>query len=392
MNIDRLSNLNRLIEEEVSSGNVFGSAVTVGNSDGHIYTATAGDIGPDTYCMLCSMTKPITSVAAWILIERGIVDPMDELSKYLPGFKNPKVLNGGMLEPAKREILISDLFNMTSGVTYGLDRNPSEGTPSWKMQKISYAWRDRIDSGEKLSNVDMLNELGQVPLIFQPGAHWNYGKSADLLAGVVEAASGMTYGQFLKKEIFDPLGMADTGFVYPEENLHREAKIITANADGSTRQISAGEFYGDGLKISQTPYMENGGGGVSPIMGRGVYSTLDDYAKFANMLLRGGEYNGKRILSKLTVKQFSENHLTEEQMKTMWYWMAGYGYGNLMRVMMDPAASYTNGCKGEFGWDGALGTYFFVDPEADIYLVYMQQRAGGAIRRRLRNVVYSAIE
>lgn len=391
MNFERLTYLDSLLAEEVKQGRVFGCAVTLGNRGGRLYTAAAGDIKPDTLCMLCSMTKPVTSVAAWILIERGVIDPMDDISDYLPGFRAPKVLNGGLLEPAKRGILIRDLFNMTSGVTYGLGTGAVKGTPAWQMQQISLAWRKRIDAGEKLSNVDMVNELGQVPLIYQPGDHWDYGKSADILAAIVEAASGMTFGQFLQKEIFDPLEMNGSGFVFPEERASQAARIAKENPDGTVQEITAGEFYGDGLALHQKPYMENGGGGVSPVMGRGLYSTLDDYAKFAAMLLCGGAYSGKQILSPRTVRQFSQDHLTPEQSRTMWPWLAGYGYGNLMRVMVNPALAYTAGCAGEFGWDGTLGTYFFVDPEADLYLVYMQQRAGGAIRRRIRNIAYSAL-
>ena len=391
INLDRLKPLQTLIQKEVASGELFGSAVTVGTADGEVYTAAAGDIGPDTPVMLCSMTKPVTSVAASILMERGVLDAMDRVADYLPGFSELNVYENGILVPAKRDLLISDLLNMTSGVTYGL-APAKPGTPEAFMRKIQENWKERILSGEKMSNLDMLNELGQVPLMFHPGDHWNYGKSADLLAGVVEAASGMTYGEFLKKEIFEPLSMDQTAFYYEREQVPYVPRILMPQTDGSVRETTMEEFYGDGLSLYEKPYMENGGGGVSPIMGRGLYASLNDYARFARMLLRGGELDGKRILSRFTVDTFAQNHLTEDQMKTLWPWMAGYGYGNLMRVMVNPALSYTNGRKGEFGWDGALGTYFFVDPEAGIYMVYMQQKPGGIIRRRLRNVAYSAIE
>ena len=390
MNMDKLKNLDPLLQKEVDAGNLLGAGVTIGRSSGPVYTACAGDIGPDTFCMLCSMTKPITSIAAWILIERGLIDPWDDISLYLPGFKNPQVLQDGMLVPAQRGIQIQDLFNMTSGITYGMTPNLVPGMPTWQSQQINKTWKERVRSGEKLSMVDMVNEMGQIPLIFQPGDHWAYGKSADVVAAIVEAVSGMTFGEFLKKEIFDPLEMKDTGFVFPREQCEgRIAGILTA--DGKEK-MTGKDFYGDGLELWDTPYMENGGGGAAPILGRGLYSTLEDYAKFTMMLLRGGEYKGKRILSEATVKQFSLNHLSEAQMRTLWPWMKGYGYGNLMRVMIDPAMQYTNGSAGEFGWDGALGTYMFVDPEADLYGVYMQQRAGGQIRRKIRNIAYSAIE
>ena len=391
MNKEKLQALQELLDKEVESGALFGSAVLVGTAEGENFTAYAGDIGPDTPVMLCSMTKPVTSVASAILMERGKIDPMDRVSDYLPGFKNLNVYSEGQLVPARRDLLISDLLNMTSGVTYGLsEKRP--GTPDAFMRKLQEEWKNRLLAGEKLSNLDMLNELGQVPLMFHPGDHWNYGKSADLLAGVVEAASGMTYGEFLKKEILEPLSMGRTAFFYTPEEVPYIPRILMPQPDGTEKEITMEEFYGDGLSLYEKPYMENGGGGVSPIMGRGLYSTLNDYGRFARMLLRGGELDGKRILSRFTVDTFSQNHLTHDQMKTLWPWMAGYGYGNLMRVMIDPALSYTNGKKGEYGWDGALGTYFFVDPEAGIYMVYMQQKPGGMIRRRLRNVAYASIE
>lgn len=391
MDINRLSYLKPMLEQEVQKGNIYGCAVTVGTSSGPVFTSTHGDIKNDTYCMLCSMTKPITSVAAWILIERGIIDLNDPVSMYLPGYANPKVWCDGKLEPARREILIRDLLNMTAGVTYGITKNPPKGSPDEQMLNRTLKLRERMDAGEKLSNVDIINDLGQVPLVFHPGEKWEYGKAADLTAAVVEAASGITLGEFFHKEIFEPLGMKNTGFIIPKEQMDHVARIAAVDEAGDVREITAQEFYGDARELYEAPYIENGGGGMTPVMGRGIYSTLDDYAIFCQMLLGKGSYKGVRILSERTVSLFSQNLLTPEQRKSMWPWLSGYGYGNLMRAMVDPTQALSLGTKGEFGWDGALGTYFFVDPESDLYVVYMQQRVGGAIRNKMRNIIYAAL-
>ncbi len=394
MNKQHLNYLNQLLGDQVKQNQLYGCAVLVGDLDGDTYTACFGDIQEDTLCMLCSMTKPVTAVAAWILIERGVIDPMEPVSQYLPGYANPKVLQDGVLEDAHREILIRDLLNMTSGISYGLGVDPEPGSIAAQIQAIEMEYKKRVIAGEKLTNADLMDAIGKVPLIFHPGEQWDYGKSADVLGAVVEVASGMSLGSFFQKEIFEPLDMKDTGFVFTKEQAQKVAAIAKPLADGTLTAITGPEFYGDDPPLYEKPYFENAGGGISPVMGRGLYSTLDDYAKFCRMLLQGGTANGHRILSKRTIEQFELNHLTKEQSKTVWPVLDGYGYGNLMRVMQDRALNHSNGSVGEFGWDGALGTYMMIDRAAGIYAVYMQQNAAGAsfpVRRKMRSVIYSAL-
>ncbi len=395
MNLNRLKKLDELFEKQVEKGELFGSAIAIGKGRERIFTGEYGDMKADSFNMLCSMTKPITSVAAWILIERGVIDPMEKLGRYLPKFCNAKVYKDGVVSSADREILLRDCLNMTSGITYGLNIDAEEGTPDKDMLNLMFDIKKRIDAGEKMSNVDIVNEFGTIPLVFQPGEQWEYGKSADVIGAVVETAAGIPLGEFFEKEIFQPLDMQETGFVIPKDKIaKRKAKISKENPDGTISEITDEEFYGDTRKIWEKPYMENGGGGASPVMGRGLYSTLNDYEKFCKMLLNKGMYNNYRILSERTVDMFSKSAITKSQSRTLWPWLDGYGYGNFMRVMVKPSRHQCNWSVGEFGWDGALGTYFQVDPKTDTYVVHMQQRVEGDIpqtRRKMLNIIYSAM-
>lgn len=393
MNNNQWKYMQQLYEREVAEGRLYGCSVLVGTQDGPAFIGEYGEMKRDSICMLCSMTKPITALAAWIAIERGAFDPMEPLSKYLPGFSEPKVSCADGLVPAEREILVRDVLNMTSGIPATRARNKSEERSASVMQQVMLDAKRRIDAGETVSNVEILNGLGAAPLLFQPGARWDYGKNADILGGVIEVATGKTLGDFFREELFEPLGMHDTDFIVPKEKIGRVARIAAAQPDGTIREITSQDFYGDHRALWEKPYIESGGGGCAPIMCRGVYSTLEDYAKLGQMLLCGGVYKGKRILSESTVRLFSTNHLTKEQAKGLFPGLHGYGYGNLMRVLVDRGAAHCAAGLGEFGWDGALGTYFSVDPEAGIYIVSMQQKVVDPIvRRKMRNIIYSAID
>ncbi|WP_455437606.1 serine hydrolase domain-containing protein [Hungatella hathewayi] len=392
MNINRLKQLGPLLEREVIEGRLFGNAVMVGRGQEVFYFSEHGDIKKNSPCMLCSMTKPFTSVAAWILIERGIIDPMEPVYTYLPGYKNMMVAKDGELIPANRDILIQDLLNMTSGIPSARAKQPWEAQAAESYARILKEHKHRIEDGEKIPTWQLINALGAAPLLFHPGERWNYGKNVDVVGGIIEVVSGMSLGAFFQKEIFDPLSMKDTGYTVEKKNMDKVPKIGVME-NGSLKEITAQQFYGDSRELFEEPYTQSGGGGNAPIMGRGVYSTMEDCGKFASMLQQKGHLDGRRILSSQTVGMFSENNLTKEQASYLFTGLQGYGYGNFMRVMIDRTKAQSNGNNGEFGWDGAMGTYFFVDPVADIYLVYMQQReADQILRRKIRNIVYSALD
>lgn len=315
-------------------------------------------VSRDNIFRLYSMSKPITATAMMVLVERGIVDLADPVSKYLPGFRNPVVCTAdGKIEKAEREILLEDIMNMTSGLTYG-------GT---------------------ISTVEFANRLGKVPLLYQPGQSWSYGTSADVVGAVIEVASGMRFGDFLKKEIFEPLGMNDTDFWVPAEKQDRLAKVYDCR-EGQPSVRYLDNNLGIQNDMAYRPAYEAGGAGLA--------STIDDYAKFTQMLLNGGTYNGVQILRPATVKFLGGHTLSAVQQAGFdnWIGLEGFSYGNLMRVLVDPTRAVTLGSKGEFGWDGWLGCYMEVVPEQNMtFLMMTQKKDAGTytLSRKIRNIIFS---
>lgn len=228
--------------------------------------------------------------------------------------------------------------------------------------------------------------LGQGRLAFHPGEGWRYGTSADILGAVVEAASGVRFGEFLKKEFFAPLNMADTGFGLDAGKRERLAKVYEASADGLA------EYHGNHLGICNhmdaDVQFESGGAGL--------VSTIEDYKHFAQMLMNKGTYQGRSYLSPATVAYMTGCRLYPHQQEMMLGWdnLAGFSYSNLMRVLADPSLAVMNGSRGEYGWDGWLGPYFANMPDDDItFLLMLQLRDSGTftLTRKLRNVLASAI-
>ncbi|MCM1191531.1 MAG: beta-lactamase family protein [Butyrivibrio sp.] len=381
--------MDRLIGQEVESGRVKGAAALVLHRGREIYSSAFGfadaergyPMMRDTIIRLYSMSKPVTAVAAMILAERGEIDLWDPVSKYLPCFQGQKVWEDGRGEiPAKREVTIYDLLNMTSGITY-----PDEATePGRRMGAVVEKLVAARERGERVDTRACMEKIASVPLVFQPGERWMYGFSADVLGGVVEAASGRTFGEFLGREIFEPLDMRDTGFFVPKEKRERFAQAYEQTEAGLIPHKGAhlGEYYGEDVAF------ESGGAGL--------VSTLDDYAHFASMLVQGGTYNGKHILGRKTVDFMTGNHLTKQQAACLdWDSLRGYGYGCLMRVLTDAGAAGSNGSPGEFGWDGWTGNYVTMDRKEDLVLLYFIQLCGAGttpLVRKLRMVTYGALE
>ena len=330
---------------------------------------------------LFSLTKPITAAAAMILLERGKIELRYPLKWFLPTFENPQVLDENGLRPADRDITLSDLLTMTSGITY------PGGTPAG--MKMGELWGSQHDAWKKnapqLSTREFALEMGKIPLAFTPGAKWEYGASADIMAAVIETVSGMKYSEFLKKEIFDPLGMKDTGFYIPEEKYSRLAKPYVHTEQGNVHYTNYDLCITD---YKKPPAFESGGAGL--------VSTIEDYSKFVKMLLGRGSYNGVRILGRKTVGLMTTGGLTDAQRSSIeWDSMLGQNYGNFMRILHDPVAAGTNGNKGEYGWDGMLGCYFCIDPENEAAFMYFVQQAYTGcteFTRRLRNTAWGAID
>lgn len=336
----------------------------------------------DTIFRIYSMSKPVTAAAAMILLERGVIDLFDPVSKFLPGFRNQRVAQGDELVPVHRDANIKDLLSMTSGLVYGgTDRAGRE------TEAVFREIDERLLGDRPMSTLEIANRLGECALQFQPGQTWQYGTSADVLGAVIEAASGMRLGEFLKKELFAPLGMEDTGFWVPADKRHRLAKTYSNNAEGEL-ELYAGNHLGIIHRMDRDPAFESGGAGLA--------STIDDYAKFANMLMNGGSWNGVRILRPRTVEFLITNTLTEEQQKgfNTWHTQSGYSYGNLMRVMTDPGKAGGLGSLAEYGWDGWLGTYFCNSPKDQLTILLMMQKKDAgttALTRKLRNLIFSSL-
>lgn len=341
----------------------------------------------DTIIRLFSMTKPVTAVAVMIAQERGLIDVLDPISKYLPEFADMKILkDDGSLVPASRPITIMNLLTMTSGIPYGENWEGCSEVGR-RMQVIFDEMLDGLSNGERLTTREVIKRIAANPLAFEPGERWHYGLSADVLGAIVEVASRMRYGDFLKRYIFDPLQMPDTGFYVPKEKWDRfamsydpvwpdECKLVAE--DGSHLM----EYYHEDVAF------EAGG--------CGLVTTIDDYAHFAMMLAQGGIYKGRRILGSATVKFMSTNHLTVEQAYSLdWDTNRGYGYGCLMRVHIDQTKSGSQVPLGEFGWDGWTGNYVAIDPVNNIVLLYFIQKRGAGttpVVRKLRAVTYANID
>jgi len=334
----------------------------------------------DTIFRIYSMTKPITTVAAMMLVEEGKLMLDEPVSKYIPAFKETKVgvekkdAEGKVtldLVPQARQMTVQDLMRHTSGITYGFF---GEGEVKKLYSKLPIA-------GD-FDNVQFADMIAGLPLVYQPGTTWDYSYSTDILGRVVEAASGKTLGQFFKERIFDPLGMSETAFYVTDPNKHR----LIAEPLPSDRRIGPGAEVGDPRVVRK---WESGGGGL--------VSTMGDYLRFAAMLSNGGEFGGKRILSPKTIAYMGADHIgAGSGVVPGPYYLPGRGFGFGLGFAVRTAAGISpiGGSVGEMNWSGAAGTTFWVDPKEDLTVVFMSQTVSQRtrIRATLKNLVYGAME
>ncbi|MCR5595199.1 MAG: beta-lactamase family protein [Lachnospiraceae bacterium] len=383
------SALQVVLDRAVEEGNVAGmnALIRQGGKDiayvqsGYADIENKKEFKRDTIMRVYSMSKPITSAAVMILVERGLIGMGEPVSKYLPGFKDQVILTEDGAKPVARPAYIRDLMCMTSGLPYG----NLEGSPAEKeAQKVFDEIDKRLYTDDPMGTVEIANRLGQAGLSFQPGKLWQYGTSADILGAVVEVVSGMSFGEFLRKEIFEPLGMEDTGFWVPADKQARVAEVYERR-EGVLEHFKTNHL---GIKytLDKEPAFQSGGAGLT--------STIDDYAKFAQMLQNGGEYNGHRILNKRTVEYMAHGALTPSQREYLWStWdsLCGYDYGCLMRHAVNPEMAYFYTWQDEYGWDGWLGTFFANVPgktDATILLgMQISNLDGNFISEKVRNTV-----
>ena len=387
---DRLDLIQRQLDEAVADKVIAGCSCLVlkGGEEMGYYESGKRDVEKDlpitrdTIFRMFSMSKPITSVAVMQLMENGRLDIGDPVSKYLPGFKNQRCYKDGKITFVSEEMTIKNLLDMTSGLCY-----PGEGNDTERITGDFVAEAaKKFHTPEEMTTVELMNELGKLPLAFEPGDKWNYSFSADVLGAIVEVVSGMKYSEYLYKNIFEPLEMFDTGFYVPEDKQDRLARAYYT--DG----VEFTEYTGENLliqnRLEERPKFESGGAGLS--------STIDDYSKVCSMLLNGGEYKGKRILHPETIRFMTMGSLTQRQQSCIggWNYLNGYTYGNLLRVLKYPGEAVSIGVEGEYGWDGWLGVYVSNIPEYDMTILYMQQKPDTGttdVVNKLRNVIFSSI-
>lgn len=338
-------------------------------------------ITEDTVYRLFSMTKIIVCTAAMIQFERGKFLLNEPYSQYFPEYRDTQVAsvlpNGEIrVKPAQNPILICHTFNMSNGLPYP---NSSHYT-DLQMREVRKTLTNRIG---KYTLQDDVRAMGKVPVRFEPGSHWLYGFGHEMVAALVEETSGMSIGEFLKKEIFEPLGMESTGYRYFGNMRERMAKMYRPNGDG-TYTLMEGS-----LDANHEPDAVYEGGGA------GLFSTVKDYLKFTQMLANGGNYNGTQIIGRKTIDLMRRNMLNDVQLQDFRNsYLEGYGYGLGVRTMMEPAGA-GNLSVGEFGWTGVAGTWTSIDPSEGVSVVYMHQTDPNNEEyhhHRVRAVAYGCIQ
>jgi CubicO group peptidase (beta-lactamase class C family) len=315
----------------------------------------------DTLFRIASMTKPITSVAAMRLVEQGKLALDAPITRWAPEFANMRVLNdpAGPLDqttPAARDITVEDLFTHRSGLSYDFN---SQGP-------IAHAYHRTLGSPvqSELAPDAWMRELGALPLLYPPGQRFHYGHSTDVLGFIVARIMGTTLGQALKTLVFDPLGMGETAFWIPPQKRDRLARLYR-KVDGRLKDVS--------LPFADSPPAWEGGGG-------GLISTVDDYLKFARMMIGGGELAGVRLLKPETVALMATNRLTPAQREIPFFgmplWLVhGFGLGLSCITDAEKNAIMGAGATGAFGWPGAFGTWWQADPANRTVLIYLIQES-----------------
>ena len=389
---ERFERLERTLAAHVERGELVGVASLVARHGEVVHFAATGlrdreraaPLRRDTIYRIYSMTKPITSVAVMMLVERGQILLGDPVSKYLPELAGMKVLRTPDspihdVVPAPREMTVRDLLTHTSGLASSM---PGTGTP--KAIEAAYLEADLRGSQTQLAPNEWLARLARVPLVHPPGSKFLYGVSTDVLGQLVAVVSGRPFEVFLREEIFEPLGMPDTAFFVPEEKRDRFAANYGPAPGGGLALVDAPATS----RYLEPPAFPSGAGGL--------VSTIDDYLRFAEMLRRGGELDGVRLLSRKSIELMTINHLTAEErdVPMLTGWFPGQGFGLGFSVVETLAPGATLGSVGQYGWGGAAGTYFWVDPEEDLVAILMIQLyppGGIPIIPEFKNGVYQAI-
>ncbi|MCY4021182.1 MAG: serine hydrolase [Chloroflexi bacterium] len=390
MSSGRLANINRKLSAYVENGNVAGFVTLAARRGEIVHLEAVGHrdseetlpMQLDTIFRIYSMTKPITSVALMILYERGEFQLFDPVSKYIPAFAKTRVLSGyGFLGKELVEqnppMTVHHLLTHTAGLSYGFYYD----TP------IDDMYRASIFRSETASLEEKILGMANLPLRHQPGAAWNYSIATDVCGYLVQVLADMPFEDFLRRQIFDPLGMVDTGFHVPADKLDRFAKLYQHRpSDGSFRE------YEGAPNIPAHDYSKPAN---SPSGGGGLVSTIDDYWRFAKMLLNRGQSKEARILGRKTLAYMTLNHLPQELLPIAIGPKAigGRGFGLGFDVVLDPAQTGVINSAGAYGWSGAAATNFWVDPQERIVGIIMTQLMDNLLpfQADFRALVYQAL-
>ena len=374
INVDRVKRLEKFVQSEIDKGNIPGAVTMIIHNGtvvhqgalGYKNVSTKTPMKIDDLFYIQSMTKPIISTAFMMLYEEGYFKLDDPVSKYLPEFKNFRVVrsvNDGPDAPTdslKSEMTITQLMSHSSGLTHGLNDNPVEN----RFRKGYFKQSKTIQ--ERVSNIT------KFPLLAQPGTQWNYSAGPDVLCVLIEKFSGMSVNEFLKTRIFDPLEMKSTGYNVPKSE---QSKIVSLHMKGNNGTIS--------VAANQPPF-EN----VTVWSGvNGLFSTAADYTTFCQMMMAGGTYKGKQYLSRKTVDLMTSNQTGDL------FQLPGTQWGLGFAVVTDGPATKTPASKGLFFWAGANNTHFFIDPKEKLIAIFMTQEGNFTMdyHTSLRQMVYQTL-
>ena len=401
----RLARLDEVMKRRYVDGGYLPGMLTHVYRKGHlIHTGICGRMDierdkpmrEDAIFRIYSMSKPITAVALMMLVEEGLIGLDDTVHSHIPAWKNLGVYASGLASllhdappsflttPVLRPMKVIDLATHTSGLTYGFMMRTAVDA-AYRRAKVT---DPQTPGGLK----GMIDQLAEIPLDFSPGTAWNYSVSIDALGYLVERLSGMSFGEFLRTRLFEPLGMNDTAFYVPSDKIERFTCCYQPETKGSGLKLQ------DDAREStyaKPPMLESGGGGL--------VSTAHDYLRFCRMMLNGGTLDGVQILSPKTVALFSLNYLPDGRevadmslpgmFSESGY--AGVGFSIGCGVNVNVAKTRLPGSLGEYFWGGAAATAFWIDPKEELTVVFMTQVIGSparlTLRRDLRTLVYSAI-
>lgn len=390
-----LQRVSAVVQAHIDSGVIAGAIVVVARNGKLAYRETFGvmdlatrqSMRADALFRICSMSKPITAAAAMQLVDRGKIAVTDPVSKYLPAFAQTTVYTGGPstqpnLRAPGRPILIEDLMLHTSGFTYGF----------WGTLPVDSLWvRAHLLDWDRSLDV-FTDKVARLPLLFSPGTQWNYGVNLDILGRVIEVVSGKPLDAYLRGELFAPLGMRETGFVVDAATLTRFPTLYD-RADSLAPLRVAGPHPGECGNPRLNGRLFSGGGGL--------VSTPADYLRFAQMLLNGGELDGRRVLSQESVRQITRNHLPANLLPLPLPTMLGrpgqrgYGHGYGGVVLVDSKSNPVPGPDGIYRWLGYYSTNFWIDPSnALVTMVWTQYLPTGAslgLDPAVQSAVYAAL-